>query len=307
MLSATLLVPFAPSGADVSGQVSSLQAQAAQLSRQMVLEQLQIGGYQQRYAADVQQAAADKSLLAETSQRIAAAQARLQRDTAQLAHAAISEYVHSGSSNSTDVLFVGQSQAADRAVYAKMLTGNLAAAIDEVRTAKKALAVQRSAQASLVTQDQAAQAQAATLLAQAQATQQQLASQRAAVTGQLAVAVAQQQAQQAAAAATALAADRRIPAPSAGGRPVPSLPPFLRCVIQAESGGDYQIVSPTGQYMGAFQFAQRTWNYAAQLAGRPDLIGVAPNTTSVADQNSLAIALYSAVGEQPWYDPCRGG
>ena len=86
---------------------------------------------------------------------------------------------------------------------------------------------------------------------------------------------------------------------------VPVLPPFLQCVVRAESGGDYQAVSPTGQYRGAFQFAQGTWNYAAQLAGRPDLIGVAPETASVADQNALAIALYAADGEQPWYDPCR--
>ena len=43
----------------------------------------------------------------------------------------------------------------------------------------------------------------------------------------------------------------------------PALNPFLQCVVQAESGGDYQAVSPNGLYMGAFQFSQATWNMAA--------------------------------------------
>jgi hypothetical protein len=75
-------------------------------------------------------------------------------------------------------------------------------------------------------------------------------------------------------------------------------------VVRAESGGDYQAVSPNGLYMGAFQFSQPTWNEAAQLAGLPQLIGVPPYDASKADQDTLAIALYDADGEQPWYDPC---
>jgi hypothetical protein len=80
---------------------------------------------------------------------------------------------------------------------------------------------------------------------------------------------------------------------------------FLQCVLQAESGGNYAAVSPNGLYMGGFQFSQTTWNAAAQLAGRPDLIGVPPNQASPADQDALAIALYAADGQTPWYDPCR--
>ena len=57
--------------------------------------------------------------------------------------------------------------------------------------------------------------------------------------------------------------------------------------------------------MGAFQFSQPTWNEAAQLAGMPSLVGVAPTAASPRDQDLLAIALYNADGEQPWYDPCR--
>jgi hypothetical protein len=78
----------------------------------------------------------------------------------------------------------------------------------------------------------------------------------------------------------------------------------LVCVRQAESGGDYQAVSPNGEYMGAFQFSQPTWNDAAQIAGLPGLVGVPPNTATKADQDTLAVALYNADGDQPWYGDC---
>jgi len=59
-------------------------------------------------------------------------------------------------------------------------------------------------------------------------------------------------------------------------------------------------VSPNGLYMGAFQFSQPTWNYAARGAGRPDLVGIPPNKASKADQDTLAVALYALDGERPW-------
>ena len=85
----------------------------------------------------------------------------------------------------------------------------------------------------------------------------------------------------------------------------PSLPPFLQCVLQAESGGNYDAVSPGGTYMGGFQFSQATWNEAAELAGMPQLINVPPNEATPAEQDDLAIALYDADGEQSWNDSCR--
>jgi len=133
--------------------------------------------------------------------------------------------------------------------------------------------------------------------------------------------VANQAGAQDAAAAAAVAAAQRVAgrsgAPGAGGAgaaapaaPVgtgappntvdPALNPFLQCVVQAESGGNYQAVSPDGLYMGAFQFSQPTWNSAAQAAGRPDLVGVAPNTASKPDQDTLAVTLYALDGQQPW-------
>ena len=97
----------------------------------------------------------------------------------------------------------------------------------------------------------------------------------------------------------------QAPAPSPSANPYPGLADpalnaFLTCVVQAESGGNYGVLSPGGYYMGAFQFSQSTWNVAAQAAGRPDLIGVPPNQASKADQDTLAVTLYSLDGERPW-------
>ena len=160
------------------------------------------------------------------------------------------------------------------------------------------------------------------------------------MTGQLAAAVSAQQAAQARAAAAAVArapeggdpehharrpspprADRRPsrprrrgrhpvdpaapPAPSSNGDPYPNLSDpalnaFLTCVVQAESGGDYSIVSPNGLYMGAFQFSQSTWNTAASAAGLGLLVGVPPNEATQAEQDTVAVALYALDGQQPW-------
>ena len=100
------------------------------------------------------------------------------------------------------------------------------------------------------------------------------------------------------------AAPGRAPPRSGGATTDPALNAYLQCVVRAESGGNYAAVSPGGVYMGAFQFSQATWNAAALLAGLPGLVGVAPNTASKADQDTLAVALYAADGTQPWVDGC---
>jgi hypothetical protein len=82
--------------------------------------------------------------------------------------------------------------------------------------------------------------------------------------------------------------------------PDPTLPPFLQCVVQAESGGNYSVVSPNGMYMGAFQFSQSTWNFAARAAGLVYLVGVPPNHATKAEQDTVAVALFALDGEQPW-------
>jgi len=88
------------------------------------------------------------------------------------------------------------------------------------------------------------------------------------------------------------------------GRPTPvadpALNPYLQCVVEAESHGDYGAVSANGMYMGAFQFSQSTWNLAAGAAGLSALVGVPPNLASKAEQDAVAVALYALDGHQPW-------
>lgn len=78
----------------------------------------------------------------------------------------------------------------------------------------------------------------------------------------------------------------------------------LACIRQRESGGNYSIVSAGGTYMGAYQFAQSTWNSTANHAGRPDLVGVRPNLASPADQDALALHLLNWQGLAPWGGYC---
>jgi hypothetical protein len=84
--------------------------------------------------------------------------------------------------------------------------------------------------------------------------------------------------------------------------------PFLACTRAHESdrAGGYGAVSPGGTYRGAYQFDQSTWNSAARLAGRPDLIGVDPATAAPADQDLLALDLFHQRGSQPWGNRCGG-
>lgn len=362
-----LAVSTGPAQAD---QVSALQAEAAQISQQILLEQLQIGGYQQQYTVATEKAANDAVQLQATRGKVAAIERRVARDTRQVRQEAIAAYVEAGNGGGdlTTLFAQGSSDQLAGEEYRSVAIGDIATTLDQLHNDQAALATQEAAEQKVAAADQAAQAQAGQLLQQANDTQQALQGQQAQVTGQLAAAVAQQQAEEAAAAQAAIraaeaqAAAKAAPAPTetvvstpsapsnaassptptstpsspptTAGVPVaaaaptpaptpapaptaapsapvasgadPALNPFLQCVIQAESSGNYQAVSPTGEYMGAFQFSQATWNEAALLAGRPDLVGVPPTQASPADQDELAVALYNADGSQPWYDPCTG-
>jgi hypothetical protein len=79
--------------------------------------------------------------------------------------------------------------------------------------------------------------------------------------------------------------------------------PVLTCIRQRESGGNYSAVSRDG-YLGAYQFAQSTWNIAAGMAGRSDLVGVTVNTATPYDQDDVAWALLQAQGLGPWGGHC---
>jgi hypothetical protein len=313
----TLLGTFAPSGAD---QVSDLQARAAQISHQIILEQLQVGGYEQQYQAAEVQVEQERALVSSERSRVAADQQRIAHDESVMGRDAVLAYMDDGSTTGTTApLFGGQQVSADRDEYAGVVTGDLSVAVDLARTDRQELEAAEGAFRTAVAQDQAATVTAGNLLAHANGTEQALQSEQAQVSGQLATAVAQEKSQEESAASQAVsAAEARAAAQAAAasaseavvGAPNdlptggPALTGFLQCVVEHESGGDYQVVSSTGQYMGAFQFSQSTWNEAAQLAGMSNLVGVPPNAASPADQDALAVALYAADGSQPWYDPC---
>jgi len=80
--------------------------------------------------------------------------------------------------------------------------------------------------------------------------------------------------------------------------------PFLTCVRNRESGGNYGAVNPAGPYLGAYQFLQSTWNATANHMGRPSLVGVPANIATPYDQDDVAWALYQWQGMGPWGGGC---
>jgi peptidoglycan hydrolase CwlO-like protein len=321
-----------PAGAD---QISDLQSQAKVISQQLIEEQLQVGAYQQQYSVASAKVASDASAIAQINQQIDQDQSQIDQKAAVVRRQAIRSYMDygTGSSGSDSALFGGNQQTSQEASeYDAIGVGNITTTLDQLRTAQRTLQAHQSALRQQQAQDQSDQDQQATTLSQANGSQAHLESLQTQVTGQLATAVAAQAAAQAKAAAAAVASAQRAAAakaaatkaaaqattvanapastagapsggpssPPAGGGSDPALNPFLQCVVQAESGGNYQAVSPNGLYMGAFQFSQSTWNTAAAAAGRPDLVGVPPNTASKADKDTVAVALYALDGERPW-------
>ena len=331
-ITATVVVPPGPVAAD---QVSNLTAQAAQIAQDLVLEQLQIGTYQQQYDVDIAKVQRDEAVIGSSEDQIQADNSRVRRDHKRLESEAVSAYINLDPEvNGTEALFENQKEAPTRSEYEEVVSGDIALTIAALHTDENGLRAERATLEQQEAQDQTTTNQEATLANAARQTEVQLASKQSEITGQLAVAVAQQQAAQAAAAAAAVRAAQAAaasptspaasrtptsttqPAPSATSTAAqgsaastssgdPSLPPFLQCVLQVESGGNYAAVSPGGTYMGGFQFSQATWNEAAQLAGMPQLINVPPNEATPADQDDLAIALYEADGQQSWNDSCR--
>jgi peptidoglycan hydrolase CwlO-like protein len=310
-----------------AAQVSDLQARAAQLSASMIREQLEVATEQQQSYAATQKVDDDAALIAQTQRQLTEGQRTLRADRVRLRNEAISAYIESGFSPAATQVFQSQKNALLEVEYHDVAFGDTQVTLAQIHTAQSEVLASQNRLEQQEADDQNEQARAAQALSQAQTTQSQLASEQSQVNSQLSAAIAQQQAAEAAQAVAARAAVQAAtiaviatptPTPaltaSSSGAPSavgvgatvdPALPPFLACVVQVESGGDYGAVSANGTYMGAFQFLQSTWNQAAQLAGLPGLVGVAPNTASKADQDTLAIALYRADGEQPWDDSCQ--
>ncbi len=323
LLGATLCCAVAPAGAN---PIASLKEQAAALSQQMLFEQLQIDGFEQQHASDMTDVAVDDAQLKQLQTQLVVTRHRIGEDLSDLRSAAITAYVEGGTEvDGMSALFAGSPTEGATSVYAEVITGDLTSAVARLQSDRRVLHSEETAQQRVAADAQRELSGAGAALSSAESTGVALSQQRAGVTGALAVAIAQQDVQeqqqalqQEQAQEQAQAHDAVMQAAEAPARPnglrvttqatatgvLPPLNSFLSCVIQAESSGDYQAVSPTGQYMGAFQFSQPTWNEAAQLAGIPTLAGSLPYEASPRDQDLLAIALYNADGEQPWYDPC---
>lgn len=297
------LVFVVPMGSSASADsVGSLQARAKVISQELVQEQLEDDAYQQQYSVASARVSADQRAIAATQGRIISDRQRIASGMHDVQQLALMSYIlNGGESSLTDAgLFsedVRTVQATDE--YVDISVGNLNEAVANLHTDQRQVEVQLVTLNQQEARDQAEEASQATYLGRANASTAQLSGLQAQVTGQLALAVDQAQAQQAAAAAAAVAN-----ATSKGNDP--TLNPFLLCVRWDESRNDYQAVSPNGEYRGAFQFAQPTWNYAAEAAGRPDLVGIQPNLTSKPDQDTVAVALYALDGERPWLgDRCN--
>jgi hypothetical protein len=337
LVSAITATVVVSAGAVAADQVSGLQAQAAHIAQDLVLEQLQIGADQQEYDVDGAKVQQDEAEIRSTQNQIQSDTRRVSRDRARLQAEAVSAYVNMDPSDG--VLFEGsQSDAFAKAEYEDVTSGDTELTIDALRSDESGLRDERATLSQQEAEDQATADQEATQASAARQAQGELNAKQSEITGQLVAAVAQQQAAQAVAAAKAVRAAQAAAAASAASSPAngaasstsqtapaavsgggqgatasgtssgdPALPPFLQCVLRVESGGNYAALSPGGTYMGGFQFSQPTWNAAAQLAGMPQLVNVPPNQATPAEQDDLAIALYQADGQQPWDDSCRGG
>ena len=68
---------------------------------------------------------------------------------------------------------------------------------------------------------------------------------------------------------------------------------------QCESSGNYGAVSSSGRYRGAYQFDQTTWDGVAERHF-PWLMSIDPIDAAPWWQDSMARALWSERGRQPW-------
>ena len=308
-------------------QVSDLKTQAAQIAKDLVLEQLQIGTYQQLYDVDVARVRQDQAEIASSQARIQADVSRVSHDHERLVSEAVSAYINLDPevSGASEALFENQAQTPTKAEYEEVASGDISLAIDTLHTDENGLRVAtdhaRSARSARSSHDQPGSGR-----------QQLRAAGGERARGQAGRGHRPTRRRRGTAAGGA-GRGRGGRGPGGSGRgeqerndhDTPcgllqlsgagserrhhrrqSVPTSLLAMCPpGRVGRGLPSRLPGGTYMGGFQFSQATWNEAAQLAGMPQLINVPPNDASPADQDDLAIALYNADGEQPWNDSCR--
>ena len=72
---------------------------------------------------------------------------------------------------------------------------------------------------------------------------------------------------------------------------------------RCESTNNYQAVSPSGTYRGAYQFSQATWDFISGISAHVEvhhLFGVDPIEASPSEQDLMALTLYNYWGRGQW-------
>jgi hypothetical protein len=75
-------------------------------------------------------------------------------------------------------------------------------------------------------------------------------------------------------------------------------------ICERESRGNYGAVNPSSGAGGKYQFMPGTWNATAQAMGRPDLVGVPPQSANPADQDAMARYLWNTPGGCRHWSAC---
>jgi hypothetical protein len=151
---ALVVVPSGPVSAD---QVSDLRTQATQVAQDLVLEQLQIGSYQQQAAVDGAQVRQDQAQIAATRNRIRSDDLEVARDRTRLSDEAVSTYIDASQGlDATRLMFsANQSKEAVRTQYAEVVTGDMNLTIDALHGDQAGLRAEQATLDRQQAQDQA--------------------------------------------------------------------------------------------------------------------------------------------------------
>ena len=201
---------FSPARPAAASQLSADQAKATQLEQELNATGQRISALGQQYDQAVAQAASLQAQIVGTQAKITSDQQQVTTDKAILRAAAISSYIHDGEAATQNPLFApNQVTLGAQEQYAQVAEGNVGVAVADLHTAQVQLAQQTAALESQHQQAQAAANTAASSQGQANAELQQQNAALSQVKGQIATLVAQQQAAEAQAAQAAALAKIR--------------------------------------------------------------------------------------------------